>query len=334
MPDPEDIFNVIRTDSRRSASRSSRSPTSGTRTTSTTIQGTAKHDIHLLGWTGDYNDTDNFIGMFFGTADRRSGASTTRQLFDDLTEARGMPDASRSRPPVYKEINREIMDYLPGVPLAHPAPSLAFAPGRQGLPAEPGARTRSANTVTLELTALTPVAGPAAVADPPAERLTSMLRFVVRRLLQLIPVLLGLSLLLFIWLRALPGGPGAARCSASGPRRRRIAAGQRGATASTSRLVSSTCTYLQALLQRRLRQLDRRPGGRSSTSFLERFPATIELAIAALLFAIVRRHPARLPRRPAPAAARSTPSSVVGSLLGVVDAGVLPGATCSSSSSP
>ena len=34
-----------------------------------------------------------------------------------------------------------------------------------------------------------------------------MLRFVVRRLLLLVPVLLGLSVLLFAWLRALPGDP-------------------------------------------------------------------------------------------------------------------------------
>ena len=34
-----------------------------------------------------------------------------------------------------------------------------------------------------------------------------MLRFVVRRLLQLVPTLLGLSVLLFAWLRALPGVP-------------------------------------------------------------------------------------------------------------------------------
>ena len=34
-----------------------------------------------------------------------------------------------------------------------------------------------------------------------------MLRFVVRRLLLLIPILLGLSILVFIWIRALPGGP-------------------------------------------------------------------------------------------------------------------------------
>ncbi len=40
------------------------------------IQGTANHGLHLLGWTGDYNDTDNFLGVFFGKKSS-SGASTT-----------------------------------------------------------------------------------------------------------------------------------------------------------------------------------------------------------------------------------------------------------------
>ena len=34
-----------------------------------------------------------------------------------------------------------------------------------------------------------------------------MLRFVVRRLLLLVPILLGLSILIFVWIRALPGTP-------------------------------------------------------------------------------------------------------------------------------
>ena len=38
---------------------------------------------------------------------------------------------------MYKEINAEIADYAPGVPLAHPAPSLAFAKGVQGYVASP-----------------------------------------------------------------------------------------------------------------------------------------------------------------------------------------------------
>jgi len=34
-----------------------------------------------------------------------------------------------------------------------------------------------------------------------------MLRFAVRRLILLVPILIGLSLLVFIWIRALPGSP-------------------------------------------------------------------------------------------------------------------------------
>ena len=34
-----------------------------------------------------------------------------------------------------------------------------------------------------------------------------MVRFIVRRLLLLIPILFGVSVLLFFWVRALPGSP-------------------------------------------------------------------------------------------------------------------------------
>jgi len=34
-----------------------------------------------------------------------------------------------------------------------------------------------------------------------------VLRFAVRRLLLLVPILIGLSILVFLWIRALPGSP-------------------------------------------------------------------------------------------------------------------------------
>ena len=34
-----------------------------------------------------------------------------------------------------------------------------------------------------------------------------MLRFIVRRLLLLVPILFGVSVLIFFWIRALPGSP-------------------------------------------------------------------------------------------------------------------------------
>ena len=66
-----------------------------------------------------------------------------------------------------------------------------------------------------------------------------MLRFVVRRLLLLVPILLGLSILIFLWIRALPGGPAEALLGERATPEA-VAADQAPATASTSRSTSST----------------------------------------------------------------------------------------------
>jgi len=97
--------------------------------------GADKHDIHLLGWTGDYNDPDNFIGVFFGAQSPEWGF-TNKKIFSDLAAAREIPTRA-AQVPVYKKINAEIANFVPGVPLAHPAPSLAFAKGVQGYVASP-----------------------------------------------------------------------------------------------------------------------------------------------------------------------------------------------------
>jgi peptide/nickel transport system substrate-binding protein len=93
------------------------------------------HDIHLLGWTGDYNDPDNFIGVFFGRKSSEWGF-TNQQLFDDLNQARQLA-TQEEQIPVYEKINAEIAEFAPGVPIAHPAPSLAFASGVQGFVPSP-----------------------------------------------------------------------------------------------------------------------------------------------------------------------------------------------------
>lgn len=111
-----------------------------------------------------------------------------------------------------------------------------------------------------------------------------MFRFVVRRLLLLVPVLLGLSLLLFIWLRALPGDPA------------RALLGDRATPEAVERLnqqygfdqpiVTQYFTYVGELLQGNF-GASPRTGEPVLDTFVNRFPATIELALAALLFAIV-----------------------------------------------
>ncbi|MDT0181905.1 ABC transporter substrate-binding protein [Microbacterium sp. ARD31] len=99
------------------------------------ITGTEDHGIHLLGWTGDYNDTDNFLGVFFGGPSAEWGFDNP-ELFAALDEARGLSNLEEQTA-LYEEINLMVAEFIPGVPLAHPAPTLAFAPRVESYPASP-----------------------------------------------------------------------------------------------------------------------------------------------------------------------------------------------------
>jgi peptide/nickel transport system substrate-binding protein len=134
MPSPVDTYNVIA--SQLQAVGIKVKPVADSWTDYLDkIQGTKDHGIHLLGWTGDYNDPDNFLGVFFGQKTDEWGFDNPK-LFKDLTSARGLPTVEEQTP-VYQKINQEIMDYLPGVPLASPVPSLAFGTNVEGFVPSP-----------------------------------------------------------------------------------------------------------------------------------------------------------------------------------------------------
>jgi peptide/nickel transport system substrate-binding protein len=99
------------------------------------IQGGTEHGIHLLGWTGDYNDPDNFVGTFFGLPTNEWGFDNA-ELFQALTDARGLA-TEEEQESAYAAINEQIMEFLPGVPLAHPVPTLAFDARVTSYPASP-----------------------------------------------------------------------------------------------------------------------------------------------------------------------------------------------------
>ncbi|MGH3132350.1 MAG: ABC transporter permease [Gaiellaceae bacterium] len=110
-----------------------------------------------------------------------------------------------------------------------------------------------------------------------------MLRFVVRRLLLLVPILLGLSILLFLWIRALPGGPAA---SLLGERATPEAIEQIERVYGLDRPIHEQyLKYVQNLVKGDLGTsiASRRP---VTEEIERRFPATMELAIAAMLFAV------------------------------------------------
>src|SRR3712207_2987527 len=110
-----------------------------------------------------------------------------------------------------------------------------------------------------------------------------MLRFVVRRLLLLVPILLGLSILVFFWIRALPGGPAQALL------------GERATAESIAEIeeiygldrpiYEQYWSYLKTVLQFDFGTsiTTRRP---VIDEIQQRFPATIELALAAMLFSV------------------------------------------------
>ena len=135
MPSPGDTFNVIRSELEAVGITVNPVADKWDPDYLDKIQGTKDHGIHLLGWTGDYNDTDNFLGVFFGRKSNEWGFDN-KQLFSDLTEARGVP-VLKDQLPLYQNINQEVMDFLPGVPLASPVPSLAFAPNVKGYTPSP-----------------------------------------------------------------------------------------------------------------------------------------------------------------------------------------------------
>ncbi|WP_125130969.1 ABC transporter substrate-binding protein [Microbacterium sp. 10M-3C3] len=99
------------------------------------IQGGSDHGIHLLGWTGDYNDPDNFVGTFFGAPSNEWGFDNA-ELFSALTSARGLATEDEQES-AYQDINEEIAQFLPGVPLASPVPTLAFDARVTSYPASP-----------------------------------------------------------------------------------------------------------------------------------------------------------------------------------------------------
>jgi peptide/nickel transport system permease protein len=111
-----------------------------------------------------------------------------------------------------------------------------------------------------------------------------MLRFVVRRLVLLVPIIVGLSLLVFLWIHALPGNPAIALL------------GERATPQNIAQfkqqygldkpIYVQYADWAKTTLKGDFGYSieDRR---KVTTDFWERFPATVELAVAAMFVAIL-----------------------------------------------
>ena len=110
-----------------------------------------------------------------------------------------------------------------------------------------------------------------------------MLRYIIRRLVLLIPIVLGLSILVFLWIRALPGGPAQ---SLLGERATPEAVAEIEETLGLDEPIwEQYLTYVKNAVQLDFgtNVVTRRP---VADEIKERFPATVELAVAAMVFAM------------------------------------------------
>jgi peptide/nickel transport system substrate-binding protein len=130
MPSPEDIYTSLKAQLEAVGIKVTPVANKWSPDYLDKIQGGSSHGIHLLGWTGDYNDPDNFVGVFFGAKANEWGFDNP-DLFSALKEARQTGDAAAQKAK-YEEVNKLISDFVPGVPLTHAPPSLAFGAGVQG----------------------------------------------------------------------------------------------------------------------------------------------------------------------------------------------------------
>jgi peptide/nickel transport system permease protein len=110
-----------------------------------------------------------------------------------------------------------------------------------------------------------------------------MLRYVVRRLLLLVPILLGLSILIFFWVRALPGSPAEALLGERATPE--LLAAYKKRYGLDEPVYKQYAKYLKTTVQGDL-GVSVATHRKVTEEIRHRFPATVELALAAMLFAV------------------------------------------------
>ncbi|GGS17449.1 ABC transporter substrate-binding protein [Actinokineospora fastidiosa] len=139
MPNPQSIFGAIQEDLQAAGITVEpvSKPWAGGYVDDVEV---ARAELFLLGWTGDYNSPDNFIGTFFGTTENQFWTSGSPWA-EDLATAIDAADATvdnGERDAKYQDINRKLMaEYLPAIPISHSPPAIVVSSKVQGLVPSP-----------------------------------------------------------------------------------------------------------------------------------------------------------------------------------------------------
>jgi len=148
MPNPQEIFTVLATDLQAVGLKVNGVPRPWNGGYKDDIQKFGKQDLHIIGWTGDYNDPGNFVGTFFGRGKAEFGDQAMTDMFTEIATADGQVDDAKKRT-AWEQVNRDIMTkFLPAIPIWHSPPAIVVAKNVSGLVASPLTDERF-NTVSL-----------------------------------------------------------------------------------------------------------------------------------------------------------------------------------------
>lgn len=123
MPAPQDIFEQMKSDLEKAGITVTPKPMKWAPDYLDATEAGACA-LHMLGWTGDFNDGYNFIGTWFSEYDKQWGFKDPA-VFGAVTGASKMTDPVK-RVEAYKAANEKIMEYLPGLPVSSSPPAIAF----------------------------------------------------------------------------------------------------------------------------------------------------------------------------------------------------------------
>ncbi|WP_028568852.1 ABC transporter substrate-binding protein [Salinispora tropica] len=135
MPNPKDLFELVSADLEAAGITAEPIPLKWSPDYLNATTSGSEHDLHFLGWTGDYGDAYNFIGTFFDRQKDEWGFDNPA-LFEQFQDADSTVDRA-ARLEKYKGLNKTIMDFLPGVPISHSPPAIVFGKDVTGIKASP-----------------------------------------------------------------------------------------------------------------------------------------------------------------------------------------------------
>lgn len=148
MPNPQEIFTVLANDLQAVGIKVNGVPRPWNGGFKDDVQQFGKHDLHILGWTGDYNDPGNFVGTFFGRGKAEFGDQAMTEMFEAITKADATVDEAGKKA-AWEQVNKDIAaKWLPAVPVWHAPPAIVVTKDVKGLVASPLTDERF-NTVSV-----------------------------------------------------------------------------------------------------------------------------------------------------------------------------------------